>query len=345
MSSTGRAVSPRELDAAGITDPDLRAAYAASRAINASHGRTYFLATRLLPIADRPAVHALYGFARIADDIVDGDLPKARQRAELFALERDTWTGTHPVLRALKDTVERYGIDRGLFADFLASMRMDLHVTEYATFDELGSYMYGSAGVIGLQMLPVLGTAGPIKEAEPYAAALGEAFQLTNFLRDVGEDLDRGRVYLPMDELEAFGVDRDRLRWARRSGRPDPNVRRALAHLVARTYAVYRRAEPGIALLRPASRPCVSTATTLYRGILDRIVAADYAVLNRRAVVPTSRRLWAALPGISRAAGQNARAWALRFTSRPRLPRSASIGVPGSESSAVNSQRRISLGE
>jgi 15-cis-phytoene synthase len=335
----------RELDAAGVTDPGLRAAYAASKAINASHGRTYFLATRLLPVADRPAVHALYGFARIADDIVDGTLPKSEQTLELRALERDMWTGTHPVLLALADTVERYRIDRRLFADFLASMRMDLHVKDYATFDDLAEYVYGSAGVIGLQMLPVLGTVGPRAEAEPYAAALGEAFQLTNFLRDVGEDLDRGRVYLPADELAAFGVDRDRLRWARRTGRPDPYIRRAMAHLVARTYAIYRRAWPGISLLRPVSRPCVSTAATLYRGILDRIVAADYAVLDRRAVVPTGQRLWVALPGVTKAAGQNARAWARRFTSRPRSPRNASIGVPGRESSAVNSHRRISLGE
>jgi phytoene synthase len=335
----------RELDAAGITDPDLRAAYAASRAINARHGRTYFLATRLLPIADRPAVHALYGFARIADDIVDGTLPKAQQVAELQALERNMWHGQHPVLLALKDTVERYRIDRGLFADFLTSMRMDLHVKDYATFADLAEYVYGSAGVIGLQMLPVLGTVGPREEAEPYAAALGEAFQLTNFLRDVGEDLDRGRVYLPADELAAFDVDRTRLRWARRTGRPDANIRRALAHLVARTYAIYRRAEPGIAMLRPEARPCVSTAATLYRGILDRIVAADYAVLDERAVVPTSQRLWVALPGVTKAAGQNARAWARRFTSRPRSPRNASIGMPGRDSSGVNSQRRISLGE
>jgi 15-cis-phytoene synthase len=338
-------VSRRELDAAGITDPGLRAAYAASKAINAGHGKTYFLATRLLPIADRPAVHALYGFARIADDIVDGTLPKAQQTLELLDLERQMWSGGHPVLRALADTVERYRIDRRLFADFLSSMRMDLHVKDYATFDELGEYVYGSAGVIGLQMLPVLGTVGPRAEAEPYAAALGEAFQLTNFLRDVGEDLDRGRIYLPAAELAAFGVDRDRLRWARRTGRTDPNIRRAMAHLVARTYATYRRAWPGIALLRPCARPCVSTAATLYRGILDRIVAADYSVLDRRAVVPTGARLRVALPGVAASAGQNAMAWARRLTSRPRLPRNASIGMPGSESSAVNNHRRISLGE
>ncbi len=338
-------MSTRELDAAGITDPELRAAYAESKAINASHGRTYFLATRLLPIADRPAVHALYGFARVADDIVDGSLPKSQQTMELLALERTMWDGGQPVLRALADTVRRYRIDRRLFSDFLASMRMDLHVKRYETYADLAEYVYGSASVIGLQMLPVLGTVSPREEAEPYAAALGEAFQLTNFLRDVGEDLDRGRVYLPMDELAAFGVDRDRLRWARRTGRHDPYIRRALAHMVARTVAIYRRAEPGIELLRPWSRPCVSTAAKLYRGILDEIVAVDYEILNRRAVVPTGQRLRVALPAATKAAGQNARAWALRLTSRPRSPRSASIGVPGNDSSAVNSHRRISLGE
>ena len=110
------------------------------------------------------------------------------------------------------------------FADFMASMRMDTHVTDYPTFAELGVYMHGSAAVIGLQMLPVLGTVGPRADAEPHAAALGVAFQLTNFLRDVGEDLDRGRVYLPADVLAAFGVDRELLLAAAATGgrRPGP---------------------------------------------------------------------------------------------------------------------------
>ena len=188
-----------------------------------------------------------------------------------------------------------------LFADFLDSMRMDLTVTGYRTFAELAGYVHGSAGVIGLQMLPVLGTTGPAAAAAPYAAALGEAFQLTNFLRDVGEDLDRGRLYLPADELAAFGVDRARLRHAHRTGRPDPAIRRALAHLVAYNHAVYRRAEPGIALLRRESRPCVRTAFVLYRGILDEIEASDYAVLGRRVAVPAQRRLGVAVPGLIRA--------------------------------------------
>jgi phytoene synthase len=170
-------------------------------------------------------------------------------------------------------------------------MRMDTHVTGYATLAELDVYMHGSAAVIGLQMLPVLGTVGTRAAAEPHAAALGVAFQLTNFLRDVGEDLDRGRVYLPADVLAAFGVDRERLVHGRRTGHTDRQVRAALGYLVAHTREVYRRAEPGLDLLAPAARPCVRCAFTLYREILDRIEAADYPVLHRRVTVPRHRRL------------------------------------------------------
>jgi 15-cis-phytoene synthase len=205
------------------------------------------------------------------------------------------------VLAALADTVRRYSIDPSLFDDFLASMRMDLTVTSYPDFPALERYVHGSAAVIGLQLLPVLGTVVPRAEAEPAAAALGRAFQLTNFLRDVGEDLDRGRVYLPEDVLAAYDVDRELLLWCRRTGRPDERVGRVVRHLVAVTSAVYREAEVGVPMLRPVSRPCVRAAFTLYRGILDEIAAADYQVLDRRVAVPNSRRLAVALPGLARA--------------------------------------------
>jgi len=305
------ATARRELDAAGIHDPALRAAHLRCRALNAEHGRTYFLATRLLPPARRPAVHALYGFARWVDDLVDEPRPGSRERLDRLteqlprALAGDPVD--EPVLRALAHTAREHGLAPELFTDFLRSMRMDLHVTDYPTRAALDEYVHGSAGVIGLQVLPVLGTSVPRAEAEPHAAALGFAFQLTNFLRDVGEDLDRGRVYLPADELAAFGVDRDRLAHAHRTGRPDRQVRRALADQVARTCALYRRAEPGIAMLEPAARPCVAAARTLYGGILDRIVESGYQVFGRRLAVPTSRRLAVALPGLAAAAAARAR--------------------------------------
>jgi 15-cis-phytoene synthase len=297
----------RELHAAGITGTALQHAYTRARALHAAHGRTYFLATRLLTPAQRPPVHALYGFARYVDEIVDAvddTRPAAEKLAALDVLEHallDALNGTpatDPVLVAVADTARRHQLDPALFTAFLAAMRMDTHVTDYPSFDALAGYMYGSAAVIGLQMLPVLGTVGDRDAAADSAAALGVAFQLTNFLRDIGEDLDRGRVYLPADELAAFGVDRALLSWCRRRRRPDPRVRRALAHLVARTRAVYRRAAPGIALLDPVSRPCVHTACTLYGGILDRIEEADYDVLNRRVSVPARRRLTVALPAL-----------------------------------------------
>lgn len=290
----------RELDAAGIGDQRLRAAYEQCRQLHAVHGRTYFLATRLLPPARRPPIHALYGFARWVDDLVDEppqspaeriDELDAAVRAALRHRESD-----HPVLAALVDVLCRYEVEHAHVTDFLTSMRMDLTVTDYPTRAALEDYVHGSGDVIGLQVLPVLGTTVPREQADPHAAALGNAFQMTNFVRDVGEDLDRGRVYLPADELAAFGVDRERLMWCRRRGRPDAAVRRALSDQVARTRAIYRRAEPGIAMLDPVSRPCVATAYTLYGEILDRIVESGYDVFRRRLAVSRSRRAGAVLP-------------------------------------------------
>ena len=307
----------RELDAAGITDPGLRLAYTRCRQLNARHGRTYFLATRLLPPERRSAVHALYGFARWADDIVD-DLDRHRAPAErdrlLLRLEGDlarglaTGTGDEPVVRAVADTAARYGIGHRLFTDFMSSIRADLTVTDYPTYADLQTYVHGSAAVIGLQMVPVLGTVVPREEAEPHAAALGVAFQLTNFMRDVGEDLDRGRIYLPGDLLASHGVDRALLEWSRRTGRGDTRIRAALVAAAAMTREVYRTAEPGIAMLDPRVRPCIRTAYTLYGGILDVIAEQDYRVLHRRAVVPRRRRAATAALGALRVAGARWRA-------------------------------------
>ncbi|MFD7071390.1 phytoene/squalene synthase family protein [Streptomyces sp. NPDC059913] len=302
-------MTARELDAAGVRDPALRAAYAECRRLNARHGRTYFLATRLLPLARRSAVHALYGFARRADDIVDetaGTTPRERA-ASLDALETQ-WQAalrgepvTDPAVAAASDTRARLRIPAVHFEDFLGSMRSDLFVREYATYADLCGYMHGSAAVIGLQMVPVLGTVCAREEAEPYAASLGTAFQLTNFLRDVGEDLDRGRVYLPADLLAASGVDRDLLRWSRLTGCRDPRITDAMRAAAALTRDVYREAEPGIDLLDPVSAPCVRTAFVLYQEILTVIEKEGYAVLHRRAVVGTRRRASIALPGLTRA--------------------------------------------
>ncbi len=300
-----------ELDAAGVLEPSLRKAYRQCRAVNARYGKTFFLATRLLAPRQRPAVHALYGFARSADDILD-DLDNPRtveQRADqlqqlstrLFnSLVEKQSCADDPVLTAVVHTARKYDIAWDLFDDFLASMRMDLTVTDYPDRPALDRYMYGSAEVIGLQLLPVLGTVGPREEAAPYAAALGKAFQLTNFLRDIDEDLHRGRVYLPADELAAHGVDRELLRWCQANQRTDAKVRAALAEQHAITRAVYDQARPGIAVLAPSSRPCVSAALTLYSEILARIEAMDFEIFGRRATVGSGRRAAVAIAGLGR---------------------------------------------
>jgi phytoene synthase len=300
-------MSRTELDAAGIDDPRLRGAYQRCRTINAAHGRTFFLATRLLAPDQRPPVHALYGFARYADDILDDVDPTqdaATRAARLQKLSDHFFAHeehpSNPVLAAVQHTARRYGIRDELFDDFLTSMRMDLAVTDYPDRAALNLYMKGSAEAIGLQLLPILGTTGPAEEAAPYAAALGRAFQLTNFLRDIDEDLIRQRVYLPADELAAYGVDRDILMWCQTNRQTDRRVRNALAdqHDVARQ--IYRHAAGGVALLAPRSRPCVDTALTLYSEILDRIEDSDFAVFNQRAIVSTRRRLRVASVGLLR---------------------------------------------
>ncbi len=299
----------RELDAAEIHDPRLRAAYTWCRDVNARHGRTYFLATRMLAPAQRPAVHALYGFARWLDDIVDEPEPDATPETLADRLSEvedrllaDLAAGTSddPLLTAVIDTATRYELGEHLFRAFITSMRMDLSVTDYATRDDLDDYVHGSAEVIGLQVLPILGAVAPREEAAPRAAALGKAFQLTNFLRDVAEDFARGRVYLPADELKEHDVDRERLSWCAEHGRSDVRVRAAIRDQVAVTRRVYAEARPGIAMLQPVSRPCVATAATLYGEILDRIEDVDHDVFTGRATVSRRRRLGVALGALAR---------------------------------------------
>jgi phytoene synthase len=301
-----------ELHAAGVHDRALRDAYRRCRTLNSKHGRTFFLATRLLAPQQRPAVHALYGFARRADDILDDFDPSlhAADRADrlqhlaakLFnRLEAGLTDDDDPALAAVVHTAHTYGIPWDLFDDFLGSMRMDLTATDYPNRAALDRYMYGSAEVIGLQMLPVLGTVGGREEAAPYAAALGKAFQLTNFLRDIDEDLQRGRIYLPADELAAHGVDRDLLMWCRTHRRTDARVRRALIEQHAATRRIYEFAGHGVALLHPRSRPCITAALTLYSEILDRIEELDFAVFSQRATVGLGRRLQVAGSGLVKA--------------------------------------------
>jgi len=282
-----------ELTAAGITDPDLRASYAECKRLNALHGKTYFLATLLLPKAKRPFVHALYGFARYADEIVDDLASELSIEEKAQALS--TWgdgvlsdlkkgTSDDHVGRALIDTVKRFDIPHEHFEAFLHSMTMDLTVQEYETYEDLLEYVYGSAAVIGLEMVPIL---GPLhNDAFEAAKKLGIAFQLANFIRDVDEDLDRGRVYLPIKELGQFGVTREMLEERVLT----PEIIEALKFQIARVRQLQAEATPGIAMLEATSRPCIQAASTLYCGIVDEVEKIGYDIFNQRAKTSTARR-------------------------------------------------------
>ena len=297
-----------ELKAAGITDSELRNSYLECKRLNNLHGKTYFLATRLLPPAKRPFVHALYGFARYADEIVD-DLTSTlseNEKAESLKNWGDevltnikSGKSNDHIGAALVDTVNRFSIPISYFEAFLHSMTMDLTVTEYHTYEDLYEYVYGSAAVIGLQMVPILGTISKQSLAEANIAAekLGTAFQLANFIRDVGEDLTRGRVYLPVTELQSYGVTREMLE----ARIVTPQIKNALKEQIQRVRSLQAEARVGINLLSPESRACIEAASELYCGIVDEVEKIDYQIFDKRAKTSNWRRLKVALPAYLKA--------------------------------------------
>ena len=293
-----------ELKAAGISDPELAKSYAECKRLNAQHGKTYYLATLLLPPAKRPFVHALYGFARYADEIVDDLASTLSDAQKAEALEKwgssviaDIKSGkSHDHIgAALVDTVKRFDIPISYFEAFLKSMQMDLTITQYQSYEDLMEYVYGSAAVIGLQMLPILGTLSD--EAYVAAEKLGVAFQLANFIRDVGEDLDRGRVYLPLQELAKHGVTRQMLE----ARTLTPEIKSALKEQIARVRKLQAEASSGIKMLSPESRACIEAASELYCGIVDEVEKIDYEIFKKRAKTSTWRRVKVALPAYLRA--------------------------------------------
>ena len=270
------------------------ASYRRCRDLHRRHGRTYYLATRLLPAWKRPHVHALYGFTRYADEIVDGAAGDRERRLRDWSASFLAGLAGEPVndplLPAVLNTISIFRLDRTDFATFLESMAADLTVTEYRDYDALLSYMEGSAAAVGTMMLPVLEPSDPVAAREP-ARQLGFAFQLTNFIRDVAEDLARDRIYLPRADLARFEVTPEDLRRAAAARRSTPRIRALIAYEVGRARAHYAAAAPGIRMLAATSRPCISTAFHVYGAILDEVERARYEVFAGRAVVPTHRRL------------------------------------------------------
>ncbi|TRY18190.1 phytoene/squalene synthase family protein [Tessaracoccus rhinocerotis] len=282
----------------------LEAGYRRCAELTRRHGTTYFWGALLLPREQRRDVHTVYALCRLADDIVDEpekvdlSVPRDGTPAERLATFR-TWffdalaagSSDEPVMAAIVDSIRRRGTDPECFGRFFDAMAADLVQDTWPTWDALSNgYMEGSAAVIGEMMLPVLEPYTP--EAMEPARALGKAFQLTNFLRDVDEDLDRGRVYLPREDLERFGADP----WLRRV---TPQWRELMAFEVARNRALYDDARPGLAMLPPASRRCVGTALVLYSRILDRIEAAEYDVFAGRIRVPGREKLGVAVRAVT----------------------------------------------
>jgi phytoene synthase len=280
--------------------------YALCRTLNKRYGTTYYWSTYALPRVKRHHVWALYAFCRRADDIVDDLGPtSAAARAEAldafgerFFTDLALGASEDPVLKAVVHTVRAFDIDPGCFARFLRSMRMDLTTATYGTWDDLLGYMDGSAAVIGEMMLPILEPLTP--EAREPARDLGNAFQLTNFLRDVAEDLDRGRVYIPQEDLDRFGAEPER-RVA------DGPWRELMAFEIDRARALYRSADRGVEMLPPASAGCVRAARILYSEILDQIEAADLDVFSHRATVRTSRKVAVAARMVVPAGGRRRR--------------------------------------
>ena len=272
-------------------DPVLREGYRRCGALTREYGTTYFWGAALLARSRRRHVYAVYALCRLADDIVDEESNETRapdDTAARLALFADRFRAaladggsTDPVLAAVVDTVIATGIDPECFDRFFAAMAMDLTTTSYDSWDDLCGYMEGSAAVIGEMMLPVLEPS--TARAFAPARALGLAFQLTNFLRDVDEDLRLGRVYLPQDDIRRFGVD-----LGARS--VTPQWRAFMAFQFARNRELYRVADTGIPMLPPRSAKCVGAARALYAQILDRIEDVDYDVFSGRVRVPTWRK-------------------------------------------------------
>jgi phytoene synthase len=269
----------------------LEQSYARCQELNRAFGTTYYAATFLLPRPKRRHVHALYGFCRHADDVVDdlGPAPVTERERALddlgSRLFRDLEVGDSDdlVLKAVVHTMLTHDIDPECFRRFLRSMSMDLTIAEYETFDDLLVYMDGSAAVIGEMMLPILEPTS--LKAFDHARDLGIAFQLTNFLRDVSEDLDRGRVYVPQADLQRFGADP----WSRRV---TPEWCALMEFEIARTRAFYESADLGVPMLPSRSARCIVAARRMYSGILERIEGVGYDVFSTRARVPTARKVF-----------------------------------------------------
>jgi phytoene synthase len=295
LSLARQARSPAAAPAAPVVSDRslLQRAYAACEAVTAKHSKSFHAASSLMPAEKRRAIRALYALCRASDDIVD--CPE-RNAAGILADWRKKALSTDPnpqdlILVAWTDTRFRYGIPQRYVEQLLDGVKRDLNQSRYATFEELAAYAYGVASTVGLMSMHITGFSGP--EAIPYAIKLGVALQITNILRDVGEDWRNGRIYLPLQELKAFGLSEDDIA----SGQVHSRWRAFMQFQIERNRRLYAEAWPGIAMLDIDGRYAVAAAAEFYRLILKDIEAHDYDVFSRRAHVSAWGKV-CRLPGI-----------------------------------------------
>lgn len=277
--------------------PEMLWAYEVCTDIIRQHSKSFYFSARLLPAAKRHGIMALYAFCRSSDDLVDNADSHAGPYA---AAALDDWAALnsqatpqadHPVLIAWADTRRRFGIPSALPEELLNGVRMDLTISRYETWDDLWLYCYRVASTVGLMSMYITGA--DTMDAVPYAVQLGVALQLTNILRDVGEDAAAGRIYLPAEDMARFGYTEEMLL----AGEVNRGFINLMQYEIARARALYAAAWPGIAMLPADSRVAVAAAATVYQGILTKIEASAYNVFTHRAHLSMAEKV-RALPGV-----------------------------------------------
>lgn len=271
-------------------------AYQKCDEVTYENSRTFFMASSLLPYEKRRGARALYAFCRITDDIVDEPKSSLEYRQKNLDSWRTEIMAERPpedssVCLAWADTQAKFNIPRGYATQLIDGCERDIAQTRYETFSDLAEYSYGVASTVGLMAMHIVGFSG--EEALPYALRLGVALQMTNILRDVAEDWRNGRVYLPKEELEQFGLSEVDIE----HGIVTDNWRKFMAFQIERTRRLYKQSLPGIAMLQSDGRFAIAAAAELYQAILTDIEKHDYDVFTRRASIGKFGKL-RRLPGI-----------------------------------------------